>query len=46
MLSSFTATELFEAIESDDDFVLLDVRNEDDYSNFSVEGPNEIEMLT
>ncbi len=45
MSPSFTATELFEAIESGDDFVLLDVRNGEDYSNFSVEGPNEIEML-
>ena len=45
MSSTFTAMELFETIESGEDFILLDVRNEKDFSNFIIEGPNDIEML-
>lgn len=35
----YTANELFDWLSIAPDFVLLDVRNEKDFSNFSVEGP-------
>ncbi len=35
----YTANELFEWISSKPDFILLDVRNEKDFANWSVEGP-------
>lgn len=44
-MSTFTASELFTAIEVDEDFLLLDVRNSSDFSRFKVEGPNEIQMM-
>ncbi len=37
---TYTAGELFEQICQGPDFVLLDVRNEKDFANWSVEGPN------
>ena len=44
-MATFSASHLFSAIESREDFLLLDVRNEDDFNQFKVEGPNNIEML-
>lgn len=44
-MTTFTAQELYDAIEEREDFVLLDVRNEEDHNNFSVEGPNDVQML-
>ncbi|MBU1404030.1 MAG: MBL fold metallo-hydrolase [Proteobacteria bacterium] len=35
----YTANELFDWISGKPDFILLDVRNEKDFSNWSVEGP-------
>ncbi len=35
----YTAEDLFERICQGPDFVLLDVRNEKDFANWSVEGP-------
>ena len=44
-MATFSASHLFSAIESREDFILLDVRNEDDFNQFKVEGPNDIDML-
>ncbi|MDP2105062.1 MAG: MBL fold metallo-hydrolase, partial [Desulfobulbaceae bacterium] len=35
----YTANELFDWISKKPDFILLDVRNERDFDNWSVEGP-------
>ena len=44
-MGEYSATELYHAIETKEDFILLDVRNEDDYNSFAVEGPEEITTL-
>ena len=36
----YTADQLFEWLNTKPDFILLDVRNEKEFSNWSVEGPN------
>ena len=41
----FTALELYSAIEEKEEFLLLDVRNEEDCNRFSIEGPNEVMMM-
>lgn len=44
-MGEYSATELYHAIETKEDFILLDVRNEEDYNRFAVEGPEEITTL-
>jgi len=44
-MGEYSATELYHAIETKEDFILLDVRNEEDYNKFAVEGPEEITTL-
>ena len=44
-MTIFTAHELYSAIEEKEDFLLLDVRNEEDHKRFSIEGPNEVMMM-
>ncbi len=43
MLTPYSANELFEWLLAEDDFLLLDVRNEADFGRFKVEGPHEID---
>jgi glyoxylase-like metal-dependent hydrolase (beta-lactamase superfamily II) len=44
-MESFTAAELFYSFENNEDFIILDVRNEEDYSRFSIEGPVDVLSL-
>ena len=44
-MESFTAAELFYSFENGEDFIILDVRNEEDYSRFSIEGPVDVLSL-
>jgi glyoxylase-like metal-dependent hydrolase (beta-lactamase superfamily II)/rhodanese-related sulfurtransferase len=44
-MGQYSAAELYHAIETKEDFILLDVRNEDDYNRFAVEGPEEITTI-
>ncbi len=41
-ISKFSARELFHSFESGEEFILLDVRDEEDYTEFNIEGPNEV----
>ena len=43
-LGSFTAEELFQWLVHREDFLLLDVRNDEEFGRFKVEGPYPIEM--
>jgi len=45
MLTPYSANDLFTWLSQKDDFLLLDVRNEEDFSRFQVESPSEIDML-
>ena len=44
-MQEITAEELFMEFESEFEFVIIDVRSEDDYSRFNIEGPRQIENL-
>lgn len=44
-IQSFTAQNLFDWLINNDSFLLLDVRNEEEFGRFKVEGPHPIEML-
>jgi len=44
-LKPYSAEELFEALIEKEDFLLLDVRNDEDFGRFKVEGPYPIDML-
>ena len=44
-VASFTAEELFGWLVANDDFLLLDVRNDVEFGRFKVEGPYPIDML-
>ena len=44
-LQSFTAMDLFEWLTNKEPFLLLDVRNEEEFSRFKVEGPYPFEMI-
>ncbi|MDJ0782958.1 MAG: MBL fold metallo-hydrolase [Desulfosarcinaceae bacterium] len=44
-LGSFTAAEMFTWLVNQEDFLLLDVRNDEEFGRFKVEGPHPIEML-
>ncbi len=44
-IGSFTAEELFTWVVEQDDFLLLDVRNDVEFGRFKVEGPYPIDML-
>ena len=44
-MQEITAEELFMEFESEIEFAIIDVRNEDDYSRFNIEGPRQIENL-
>ena len=43
-ITSYSAIELYDSIESKDDIIYLDVRNEENHQLFMVEGPNDVEM--
>ena len=43
-ITSYSANELYDSIESKDDVIYLDVRNEKNHQLFMVEGPNDVEM--
>lgn len=45
MLTPYSANELFTWLIQKEDFLLLDVRNEEDFRRFQVESPYEIDML-
>ena len=44
-IQSFTAEGLFEWVVNKESFLLLDVRNEEEFGRFKVEGPHPIEMV-
>ena len=44
-VSSYTAQDLFEALTRREDFLLLDVRNDEEYDRFKVEGPYPFDMI-
>ncbi|MEJ2057241.1 MAG: MBL fold metallo-hydrolase [Desulfofustis sp.] len=44
-IAPYSADELYDWIVKQQDFLLLDVRNEKDFSRFKVEGPHPTEML-
>jgi glyoxylase-like metal-dependent hydrolase (beta-lactamase superfamily II)/rhodanese-related sulfurtransferase len=44
-LQSFTAMDLFEWLTNKEPFLLLDVRNDEEFSRFKVEGPYPFEMI-
>lgn len=44
-MQEFTAEELFGEFESNLEFVIVDIRNSEDYSRFSIEGPRTIDNL-
>ncbi|MEO2208601.1 MAG: MBL fold metallo-hydrolase, partial [Candidatus Poseidoniia archaeon] len=43
-ITSYSADELYDSIESKDDVIYLDVRNQENHRRFMVEGPNDVEM--
>ena len=43
-LQSYTATDLFNYISKKEEMLILDVRNEEDFEGFNVEGPYQFEM--
>ena len=45
MLTPYSANELFNWLRQKDDFLLLDVRNEEDFGRFQVESPHKVDML-
>lgn len=45
MLIPYSANQLFQWLKEKDDFLLLDVRNEEDFGRFKVESPYPVEML-
>jgi len=45
MLTAYTADELFNWLIQKEDFLLLDVRNEEDFARFQVESPYALNML-
>ena len=45
MLTPYTANDLFDWLTQKEDFLLLDVRNEEDFSRFNVESPYEVDMI-
>ena len=44
-IKSFTPENLFSSLSNKDDFLLLDVRNKNDFSRFQIEGPFEVDIL-
>jgi len=44
-IGSFTANDMFEWLINRDNFLLLDVRNDVEFSRFKVEGPHPVDML-
>ncbi len=44
-ITSYSADELFNALTTKDDFLLLDVRNEEEFGRFKVEGPFPFDMV-
>ncbi len=44
-ITSYSADELFNALTTKDDFLLLDVRNEKEFGRFKVEGPFSFDMI-
>ncbi len=44
-LTTYTAEQLFDWLLAKEDIVILDVRNEDDFNRFKVEGPYQITMV-
>ncbi len=44
-MESFTAQNLFDWLINNESFLLLDVRNEEEFGRFKVEGPHSIDML-
>lgn len=44
-LNAYSAQQLFEYLTSRDDFVLLDVRNDEEFGRFKVEGPFPFDMI-
>jgi glyoxylase-like metal-dependent hydrolase (beta-lactamase superfamily II) len=44
-IQSFTAKDLFEWLVNKETFLLLDVRNEEEFGRFKVEGPHPFEMI-
>ncbi len=44
-LRGYTANDLFEYLTNKEDILILDVRNEDDFGRFSVEGPFPFDMI-
>ncbi len=44
-VSPYTAEDLFNSLTQKEDFLLLDVRNEEEFGRFKVEGPYPINML-
>jgi len=45
MLTPYSANQLFDWLTQKDDFLLLDVRNEEDFGRFKVESPYEVDMI-
>lgn len=43
-LKSYSANDLFEFLSNREEMLILDVRNEEDYERFNVEGPYQFEM--
>ncbi len=44
-ISSYNAEDLYDAVVTREDFLLLDVRNEEEFDRFKVEGPYPFDML-
>jgi len=44
-VSSYTAEELFKVLTEREDFLLLDVRNDEEFDRFKVEGPYPFDMI-
>lgn len=44
-LQSYSAKDLFDFLTNQDDMLVLDVRNEDDFNRFNVEGPFPFDMV-
>jgi len=44
-LTSYTADELFSWVTGDADFLLVDVRNNEEFGRFKVEGPRQLNMI-
>lgn len=45
MVPTFSAEELFQMMANEEDFILLDVRKQEDFERFNIEGPNRFSML-